>query len=317
MKLYVATEWENRTVPVSILENENVHGLTLRIPVVNFLMGNGYNNEFLYRLNKEIEGYRGYDKEIAIGIAFGMYWPVFSDCRYVVVKDSHHGGVGTPVSIRQPVFWDESYYNRVKGLVQWLGQGLLGIDQVKMTGVNEKFEETRISDQNYAEEGYTAAQAWSSAAGIWKGVGYNSDVATEAIKKFMRLWDDNFDCQKVMVVLGTLNGFPCINGSDECQPFGRSDIARRLIDYGRGSIPDFMAESTALTSYGGTPGKVVNNGVSSILQFEKAVTGKVDIPSTNEQIDEVLGAIENGRGHGASIIECFKNNVLGYPGIKV
>lgn len=324
MKLYVCNAWDTgRDFPVKeVLENPNVHGITYRVFSSNFLMGSsGYNGGFVSEVNNDFKLFHSYGKEIKLVVVFGDYFPHFDDCNYITLLDSNNNTGKKPIAITQPLFWEDNYLKRVEGLITYLSENLKMeyVTQVSMMGIQERYQELRCSDIDDYATNLTRPQAYESAALKWKSVGYNSISVCDAIIRLLDYQVEKFKRVITVPVLGTLGGFPCINGTTIVQPSERFDIAKWAIDYGVKNHPNFFAaESTSLQPTIGTPKKVSLSGAREIIyQFERANVGNPKIPATPQQIIDMNASVENGRVNNATHIEVHINNMKSYPQLKV
>lgn len=323
IKIFVVTEWVSQ-VPKFVLESENIYGITVRLPVSNFFMGDEYNDSFIPGLINNLTLIKSYGKKIAIGVAFGKFFPKFSNCRYLEINDSHHQGEGTPIPTCQPVFWDENYITRVQNFFKWFSDKLKesevyeNIVQVKITIANEKTEELKCSDQHWESPSDNSQMAFLQAAKIWDSVGYNTVKVKMTIARAIDLFHELFPDKIIALpVIGGLAGFPTFNVDGICKPKEREDLSKEIIEYGVDMYSGFCPEATALSVDSGTPFSVSKSGAENIIYQVRRQWYNPDPPYPASQLDQDIFqlVIQNGINNGGTILEIFTKTLWAYPNL--
>lgn len=328
MKVFVVSDWISE-IPGWIFEYPQVYGITIRLPYANFIgAGEKYGTAFMGKLIDNIRSITNRGKKIAIGVAFGKFFPTMPGIRYVILHDWHHQGTsgGYPVAVMQPVFWEKLFVDEVLSFFTWFRDKLKGsdiydsIEQIKITGANEKTEELKPSDQDWRTASDTSETAYRQAAEVWKSAGYSTVKVKMAIAGFIDMFHNLFPDKIIALpVIGGLAGFPCINIDGICLPKEREDIAKHLIEYGVQMYDNFAAESTALTDTGGTPSKVADSGAKEIIyQVRRQLYNPTGpFPASQTDQDTFQQVIENGKQHNGTVVEIFKNTLLAYPNFYI
>lgn len=327
MQIYLVSEWTSK-IPSWVFEENKypqVYGVFIRLPFSNFVgAGGGWNEDKMRELINDLKLIVSYGKKIAIAVAFGKFFPKFSNCRYLEINDSHHQGEGTPIPTRQPVFWDDAFIEIHQNFFKWFSDRLKesevwdAIEQVKITIANEKTEELKCSDQHYESTSDSSQMAFLQAAKIWDSVGYNTVKVKMTIARAIDLFHELFPDKLIALpVIGGLAGFPTFNVNGICKPKEREDLSKEIIEYGVDMYSDFCPEATALSVDSGTPISVSQSGATNIIYQVRREFYNPPAPYPKSQLDQdaFQMVIENGRAHGGTHIELFKNSLLAYPNL--
>lgn len=222
MKLYCITASNKLATKQFVLDNPNIHGVSINIPYSTFFgAGGGFNGSQLQAIIKELKRIGSYNapnklkKKARLRILFGDYCRNIPNVNYLDFTISRHNGEKPPTGISVPKFWEIPYLSYFHDFVEWFYNGLQAdteaynvIEYIDCTGINEQTGEFRVTHLDYLTTGGEPA---SNAAIKWIENGYSIDKLETSIVWVIGAWSNSFqDKQLCLNVITGLNGFPMV-----------------------------------------------------------------------------------------------------------
>ena len=222
------------STPQEVLDSPSVFGVSIDLPLQNFMMGgSSFNNTFFGQLKNEIKRINAYGKKVSLAIVCGYTANNIPNVPYITLIESHHQGQGDPHPISVPVPYDIKYLTYFNNFLSWFAQSLKydpatynAIDNIKITGINQQSPELRIPDQDF-----TGGDAFYNAAVKWKNLNYSTANVLFAINYLILQFKNYFqDKTLILPIISGLAGFPTINKSGAiCKPNQRPDLTKEII----------------------------------------------------------------------------------------
>ena len=316
-------------VDPTLLSNENVDGSSQAYKWSALERNKGV---FRWtRMDSDLKTAQRLGKRIALGIDTGAFTPGWAKPQALTFVVSSHNGKfarGTTDSI--PIPWDATYEANVRDVANAVADhlratGLYGVvSQVKLTGINEDSEETRMPTEGRIPIAYLDGKPVTNtfttdATSVWRAHGYTRALVENAWETMAGYWATAFP-DKTLALPTILNaGFPNIDANGAVlsgkETGTNAQTSQYLVDYAvRRWGKRFMSMHTSLSDLYTAANqwlqvRAYSEGASIGYQFNDLLFGQV---STTPETRFLTGANIGLRFH-MSYVEVFRTDPRLYP----
>jgi hypothetical protein len=266
-------------------------------------------------------------KKIALGIDTGSYAPEWAKPHALTfVIAAHNGAFGHGQRISVPIPWDTTYESNVHDVANAVAAHLHStgfydlVTQIKLTGITETTEETRMPAQAVSALSMVNGVATSSAATtdatpLWHSNGYTRSQAEDAWKTMAGYWAAAFPDKTLAMPTIPSGGFPNIDDSGRIQPGKDTITTQDLVEYGtrtwgrRFMVMHNSLSDTSTPTNQALQVKAFSEGASVGFQFDDQDFGQVDSAPESRFADAANAGIEMHMTY----TEVFRNDPAAYP----